>query len=63
MELMERIDLMDQLGNYLSGDDEEMKIIRTKAFDNNRWFAEEFIDLSLKIFLHGSWTVKCWRSG
>src|SRR5450432_3547032 len=48
MELVERIDLMEKLGSYLSGDDDEMKIIRKKAFETNRWFTEEFINLSLK---------------
>jgi hypothetical protein len=48
MELVERIDLMEKLGNYLVGDDEGIKITGKKAFEKNRWFTEEFIDLSLK---------------
>ncbi|MEP6926014.1 MAG: acyl-CoA reductase [Ginsengibacter sp.] len=48
MDLMERIDLMEKLGNYLAGDDEKLKAVKQKAFEKNKWFTEEFVNLSLK---------------
>ena len=39
---------MEKLGNYLTGDDEELKAVKQKAFEKNKWFTEEFIDLSIK---------------
>ena len=48
MDLTERIDLMEKLGNYLAGDDEKLKAVKQKAFEKNKWFTEEFVNLSLK---------------
>lgn len=48
MDLVERIDLMEKLGNYLLGNDEELKAATQKAFEKNKWFTEAFINLSLK---------------
>jgi hypothetical protein len=48
MDLQERIRLMENLGNYLAGDDEKLKAVKQKAFENNKWFTPEFVDMSLK---------------
>jgi len=48
MNLAERISLMIELGKYLQSDNEELKIAKHKAFEKNRWFTPEFINLSLK---------------
>jgi len=48
MDLTERIDLMEKLGNYLAGNDEELEGVKLKAFEKNKWFTEEFVNLSLK---------------
>jgi hypothetical protein len=48
MDLMERIELMEKLGNYLVGDDEKLMSAKHKAFEKNKWFTEEFISLSLE---------------
>lgn len=47
MNLAERISLMIELGKYLQSDNEELKIAKHKAFEKNRWFTPEFINLSL----------------
>ena len=33
---------------YLTDDSEELKAIKQKAFEKNKWFTEEFINLSFK---------------
>jgi hypothetical protein len=48
MNLAERIDLLEKLGNYLMDDTEKMKAVKQKAFDQNKWFTIEFINLALK---------------
>ncbi|MEP6951785.1 MAG: acyl-CoA reductase [Ginsengibacter sp.] len=48
MDLMERIDLMEKLGNYLVSDDEKLEAVKQKAFEKNKWFTEKFVNLSLK---------------
>ncbi|HEU5053143.1 MAG TPA: acyl-CoA reductase [Hanamia sp.] len=48
MDLAERITLMTRLGKYLLEDNEELKSIKQKAYEKNRWFTEEFIDYSFK---------------
>jgi hypothetical protein len=48
MNLAERIDLMERLGNYLQSDHEDWKIAKQKAFEKNGWFTHEFINLSVK---------------
>ena len=48
MDLTERIDLMEKLGNYLVSDDEKLKAVKQKAYEKNKWFTEEFVNLSLK---------------
>ena len=48
MNLAERITLMVNLGKYLMQDNEELKAVKQKAFEKNKWFTEEFINYSLK---------------
>lgn len=48
MDLAERITLMTRLGKYLLEDNDELKSIKQKAYEKNRWFTEEFIDYSFK---------------
>jgi hypothetical protein len=48
MNLVERIDLMAALGNYLLSDDAEWKAAKQKAFEKNGWFTLEFIDHAVK---------------
>lgn len=48
MNLAERITLMVNLGKYLIEDNEELKAVKQKAFEKNKWFTEEFINYSLK---------------
>ncbi len=48
MNLAERIDLMEKLGNYLMQDTEKMKAVKQKAFEKNKWFTVEFINVALK---------------
>ena len=48
MNLVQRINLLEKLGIYLIGDDEKLQSIKQKAFEKNKWFTEEFVNLSLK---------------
>jgi len=48
MDLLERIDLMEKLGYYLDSNDEKLKALKQKAFEKNKWFTEEFVNLSLR---------------
>lgn len=48
MDLAERITVMVNLGKYLMEDNEELKGLKQKAFDKNKWFTEEFINYSFK---------------
>jgi Acyl-CoA reductase (LuxC) len=48
MNLAERIDLLEKLGNYLLSDDIKLHAAKQKAFEKNKWFTIEFIDLALK---------------
>ncbi|MEO8111541.1 MAG: acyl-CoA reductase [Ginsengibacter sp.] len=48
MNLAERIDLMVKLGKYLTADDEQLRDAKKKAFDKNKWFTEEFVNIALK---------------
>lgn len=48
MNLAERIDILEKLGNYLISDDEKLNIVKQKAYEKNKWFTIEFIDLALK---------------
>ena len=48
MNLEERIDIMVKLGKYLMADGPQLKAIKQKAFEKNKWFTRQFIDLALK---------------
>ncbi len=48
MNLIQRIDLLEKLGNYLVSNDEKLIQVKQKAFEKNKWFTEEFINLSLQ---------------
>lgn len=49
MNLEERIGLMNKLGEYLvKKDDVQLNEIKKKAFERNKWFTEEFINLSFQ---------------
>ena len=48
MNLMQRIDLLEKLGNYLVSNNEKLIQVKQKAFEKNKWFTEEFINLSLQ---------------
>ncbi|GAB4091336.1 aldehyde dehydrogenase family protein [Flaviaesturariibacter terrae] len=46
MNLQERIDLLVRLGDYLGGNDPEWEEAKRKAYRENNWFTEEFVNLS-----------------
>ena len=46
MDLAERIKILEQLGKYLMEDNEELRTLKKKAFEKNKWFTEEFINYS-----------------
>jgi hypothetical protein len=48
MNLVQRIILLEMLGNYLIGDDEKLNSVKLKAFEKNKWFTEEFINIALQ---------------
>lgn len=48
MNLTERITVMVKLGNYLATETEELKAVKQKAFEKNKWFTPEFIDFSFR---------------
>jgi hypothetical protein len=48
MNLVERITIMVKLGKYLMEDSDELKAVKQKAFEKNKWFTTEFIDLAIK---------------
>jgi hypothetical protein len=48
MNLAERINLLEKLGNYLVGNSEKLNSVKQKAFEKNKWFTEEFINMSLQ---------------
>jgi hypothetical protein len=47
MNLAERITLLVKLKKYLEEDSNELKAVKQKAFEKNRWFVNEFVDLSV----------------
>ena len=49
MNLEERFELMIKLGDYLSaGEGDNLKEIKKQAFENNKWFTEEMVNLAFK---------------
>ncbi|CAN5538562.1 acyl-CoA reductase [soil metagenome] len=56
MQLQQRIDLLVLLGEYMQNDNNELELIKEKAYRENPWFIPEFINLAIaniaKSFLH-----------
>lgn len=48
MRLAERIDSLKMLNRYLAEDLPPLKAIKQKAFEKNKWFTIDFIDLAIK---------------
>lgn len=48
MNLLERIDLVVELGKYLQSNKIEWQSVKKKAFEKNPWFTEEFIQLACR---------------
>lgn len=48
MNLVQRINLLEKLGNYLVSNSEKLNSVKQKAFEKNKWFTEEFINISLQ---------------
>jgi acyl-CoA reductase LuxC len=48
MNLKERINLLEKLGDYLLWNDEQLYTVKEKARIQNAWFTKEFVDLSIK---------------
>ena len=48
MNLAERIEVIKKLEEYIEADSERFMAIRHRAYEKNKWFTEEFINLSLK---------------
>lgn len=48
MNLQKRIEILQQLSNYLNENGDEWQLIKTKASLHNGWFVPEFIDLAVK---------------
>jgi hypothetical protein len=57
MRLQQRIDLLQQLANYLSANGEAWQAVKLRAERENGWFTQEFIDLAINAivtrFLNG----------
>ena len=49
MNLEERISLIGKLALYLgAGDNKELETVKQKAWEKNKWFTKEFVDLALR---------------
>ncbi len=48
MKLAERIELMVKLGDYLTADGPHLIATKEKAFEKNKWFTQQFVELALK---------------
>jgi hypothetical protein len=48
MSSTEKVAALVRLGEYLSGNDPALQIVKDRAFQANGWFTHEFIDLSLQ---------------
>lgn len=47
MNLKERLDLMEKLGQYLASKSEALHEVKERAFQKNKWFTPQFIQLAL----------------
>ena len=63
MNLAERIDLIIEVGKYLQSDHEDWQIVKQKAFEKNRWFIPEFINLSAKNIVTKFLQKISWKDG
>lgn len=52
MELKQRKELLVRLGEYILGNDEEWKVAKHRAYQNNNWFIMEFTDLAVQSIAH-----------
>ncbi|MDQ2863346.1 MAG: acyl-CoA reductase [Bacteroidota bacterium] len=48
MNLLKRIELLETLGKYLTDAGEQLQAAKQSAFEKNKWFTIEFINLSLE---------------
>jgi len=48
MNLVERINLLEKLGSHLVDNSAELNAIMQKAYEKNKWFTEEFVNLSIQ---------------
>jgi hypothetical protein len=48
LNLQQRIDLLEKLGQYMPGQDEAWQSVKDRAFRENNWFIPEFIDLAVR---------------
>ncbi len=48
MKLAERIELMQKLGDYIVADGPQLKIVKEKAWQKNKWFTLQFVDMALE---------------
>lgn len=48
MNLQRRTELLEKLGCYMQGNDGHWQLAKQRAYNKNRWFLPEFIDLSIK---------------
>src|SRR6185312_14904472 len=48
MNLVERIKLLEKLGYYLGDNSAELGSVKQEAYGKNKWFTEEFVNLSLQ---------------
>ena len=48
MKLVERIEAMKMLGDYLYSNPDEWREVKQKALEKNAWFTTEFIDLAVR---------------
>jgi hypothetical protein len=53
MNVQERKDLLVQIGNYMTGQDEQWQYAKLKAQAENHWFIQEFIELSIQSIATG----------
>jgi Acyl-CoA reductase (LuxC) len=47
MDLRTRIDLLSRLGEYMTGNGSEWKVVKEKAGHENSWFTPEFVELAI----------------
>lgn len=53
MDLLQRVNLMVKLGNYMNDNDEEWQAIKLRASRENAWFTPEFIELATRNIARG----------